>query len=95
MGKTSAGTSFSRWVFAGVYAQGAEAEAKRVVVSHTTVANAYSECFANGWAWWLIGRWRLAIISALKEELGIRVEERKALIDTLVVEHAERTPTDN
>lgn len=36
-----------------------------------------------------------AMISALKEELGIQVEDRKALIDTLVVEHAERAPTDN
>jgi uncharacterized protein (TIGR03435 family) len=36
-----------------------------------------------------------AMISALKEELGLQVENRKALIDTLVVEHAERTPTDN
>jgi uncharacterized protein (TIGR03435 family) len=36
-----------------------------------------------------------AMISALKEGLGIQVEDRKALIDTLVVEHAERVPTDN
>jgi len=36
-----------------------------------------------------------ALISALKDEFGIQVEDRKALIDTLVVEHAERVPTEN
>ena len=36
-----------------------------------------------------------AVISALREELGIQVEDRKALVDTLVVETAERVPTDN
>jgi uncharacterized protein (TIGR03435 family) len=36
-----------------------------------------------------------AMISALKDELGIQVEDRKALIDTLVVDHAERAPAEN
>jgi uncharacterized protein (TIGR03435 family) len=36
-----------------------------------------------------------AMISALKDELGIQIEDRKALIDTLVVERAERVPTVN
>jgi uncharacterized protein (TIGR03435 family) len=36
-----------------------------------------------------------AMISALKGELGIQVEDRKVLVDTLVVEHAERVPAEN
>jgi uncharacterized protein (TIGR03435 family) len=35
------------------------------------------------------------LITALQEQLGLKVESRKDRIDTLVVDHAERTPTEN
>jgi uncharacterized protein (TIGR03435 family) len=35
------------------------------------------------------------LITALQEQLGLKVESRKELIDTLVVDHAEKTPTGN
>jgi uncharacterized protein (TIGR03435 family) len=34
-------------------------------------------------------------ISALQDELGLRLEQRKVRLDVLVVDHAEKTPTEN
>ena len=35
------------------------------------------------------------MMTALKEQMGLRVESRKEAIDILVVDHAEKTPTEN
>jgi uncharacterized protein (TIGR03435 family) len=35
------------------------------------------------------------MITALQEQLGIKVESRKDSVDMLVVDHAEKTPTEN
>jgi uncharacterized protein (TIGR03435 family) len=35
------------------------------------------------------------ITTALQEELGLKLESRKAPLDLLVIEHAEKTPTAN
>ncbi len=35
------------------------------------------------------------MITALQDELGLKVEARKETVDFLVVDHAEKTPTDN
>lgn len=35
------------------------------------------------------------LIAAIQEQLGLNVESRKQLIDVLVIDHAERTPTEN
>jgi uncharacterized protein (TIGR03435 family) len=36
-----------------------------------------------------------SIYTALQEQLGLRLESRKAPVDTLVIDHAEKTPADN
>jgi len=35
------------------------------------------------------------MITALQEQLGLKIESRKDLVDVLVVDHAEKTPTEN
>jgi uncharacterized protein (TIGR03435 family) len=35
------------------------------------------------------------MITALQEQMGLKVEGRKEAVDTLVVDHAERTPAAN
>ena len=36
-----------------------------------------------------------SIYTALQEQLGLRLESRKSPVDTLVIDHAEKVPTDN
>jgi uncharacterized protein (TIGR03435 family) len=36
-----------------------------------------------------------SIYTALQEQLGLRLETRKSPVDTLVIDHAEKVPTDN
>jgi uncharacterized protein (TIGR03435 family) len=36
-----------------------------------------------------------SIYTALQEQLGLRLESRKAPVDSLVIDHAEKTPADN
>jgi len=36
-----------------------------------------------------------AMITVLQEQMGLKFEERKDLIDVLVIYHAEKTPTEN
>jgi uncharacterized protein (TIGR03435 family) len=36
-----------------------------------------------------------SIYTALQEQLGLRLESRKAPVDTLVIDHAEKVPADN
>jgi len=35
------------------------------------------------------------VLSVVQEQLGLKLESRKSLIDILVIDHAEKTPTDN
>jgi uncharacterized protein (TIGR03435 family) len=35
------------------------------------------------------------VLSLLPEQLGLKLESKKTVIDTLVIDHAEKTPTDN
>jgi uncharacterized protein (TIGR03435 family) len=35
------------------------------------------------------------MLTALQEQLGIKVESRKDKVDMLIVDHAEKTPTEN
>lgn len=36
-----------------------------------------------------------SIYSAIQEQLGLKLESRKGPVDTLVIEHAEKTPLEN
>jgi uncharacterized protein (TIGR03435 family) len=36
-----------------------------------------------------------AMISALRDQMGLKVEGRKQVIDVLVIDHVEKTPTEN
>jgi uncharacterized protein (TIGR03435 family) len=36
-----------------------------------------------------------SIFEALEKQLGLKLEKRKVVVQTLVVEHAERVPTEN
>ena len=35
------------------------------------------------------------LVTTLQEQLGIKVESRKDNVDMLIVDHAEKTPTEN
>jgi uncharacterized protein (TIGR03435 family) len=37
----------------------------------------------------------LTLLVALEEQLGLKIETRKAPVEMLVVDHAERMPTEN
>jgi uncharacterized protein (TIGR03435 family) len=36
-----------------------------------------------------------AMITALQEQMGLKVEDRKELVEVLVIDHAEKMPTEN
>jgi uncharacterized protein (TIGR03435 family) len=36
-----------------------------------------------------------AFITSMEEQLGLKIEARKEMVDVLVVDHVEKTPTEN
>jgi uncharacterized protein (TIGR03435 family) len=36
-----------------------------------------------------------SVLTAVQEQLGLRLEPGKGAVETLIVDHAERTPTEN